>query len=418
MTKVVRTFRKFIETESSGGIMLMIAALVALIIANSSLHTAYEDLLHLELGINLGAIHIEYPLHHWINDGLMAIFFLMVGLELKREIKVGHLSDPKSIALPALGALGGMLFPVLIYILFNHGDEIALRGWAIPAATDIAFALGILSLLGKRVPLAFKVFLVSLAIFDDVGSILIIAVAYTEQIAMLPMLFVAACIGFLILLNRLGATRFPTYLITGVVLWFALLESGLHATLAGVILALFIPMNDTKHKGRSPLIELEHELTNLVAFVILPVFAFANAGINLKGLTPEFAFHSVSVGVATGLFFGKQIGVMLFCWLGVRMGVAKLSKGMDWKSLYGISILAGVGFTMSLFVGGLAFAGIDKSALFDERIGILAASVFSGGGGFLMLAYALRDHRPSASADAVEAGPDSNPTRKPSRVTV
>jgi NhaA family Na+:H+ antiporter len=286
--------------------------------------------------------------------------------------------------LPAVGAVGGMVVPALLYIFVNWGDGVALKGWAIPAATDIAFALGILTLLGKRVPTSLKVFLVSLAIFDDVGAIVIIALFYSEGISAAALTVSSAAVAVLFVMNRRGVSEFAPFLFVGLVLWIAVLKSGVHATLAGVILAMFIPMKHRDRPDYSPLRTLEHDLHTAVAFFILPVFAFVNAGIHLFGVSLDYVLHSVSVGAGVGLFVGKQIGVFGFCWLAIKLGIARLPQGSGWAGLYGIALLCGVGFTMSLFIGSLAFEYVDSSG-FDERIGIVAGSLLSGFAGYFIL---------------------------------
>jgi NhaA family Na+:H+ antiporter len=290
-----------------------------------------------------------------------------------------------------MAAIGGMVVPALIYVAFNRSDEVALQGWAIPAATDIAFALGILALLGSRVPIGLKILLVSIAIFDDVGAILIIALFYTSDLSLTALLVAAAFMPLLFVLNRRGVSSTMPYLLIGVVVWIAVLKSGIHATLAGVILALFIPMRDPKNPERSPLKELEHDLHHAVAFGILPVFAFANSGISLAGAGLDFILHPVSLGIAAGLFLGKQIGIFTVCWLGVKLGLAQLPQGVDWLRLYGVALLCGVGFTMSLFIGSLAFEVSAVNQLFDERLGIIIGSLLSGALGYFVLRTATKN---------------------------
>jgi NhaA family Na+:H+ antiporter len=317
----------------------------------------------------------------------MAIFFFAIGLELKREIVEGELSQPANVLLPAIGAVGGIAVPVAIYVAFNIGDPAAMRGWAVPAATDIAFALGILMLLGKRVPLSLKVFLVSLAIFDDLAAILIIAIFYTAELSVLALATAAACLLVLTLMAWRRVGSISAFVLVGVVMWMAVLKSGVHATLAGVALAAFIPMKDPSDPVRSPLKELEHDLHQFVAFVVLPLFAFANAGISFAGLGTEALLHPVPLGIAAGLFIGKQLGVFLCCVIAIRLGLARLPDGASWGGLYGVSVLSGIGFTMSLFISGLAFEdrAIDTPMLFDERLGILLGSGLSGVVGYFVL---------------------------------
>ncbi len=385
------TIRNFLKLETAGGIVLMFAAVLAIIVANSPLAGFYALLLDVPVEIRVGAFQIAKPLILWINDGLMAVFFFLVGLELKREFIEGELSRPANVLLPALGAVGGIVVPVAIFVWFNRGDPAALQGWAIPAATDIAFALGILSLLGSRVPVSLKVFLVSLAIFDDLGAIVIIAIFYTSDLSLAALVIAAACLAVLSVFAWRRVSSISAYVVVGVVMWAAVLKSGVHATLAGVALAAFIPMRDPDDPGHSPLRELEHDLHQVVAFAVLPLFAFANAGISLAGVGIGDLLHPVPLGIAAGLFVGKQIGVFALCALAIKLGLARLPEGAGWGALYGASMLAGVGFTMSLFIGGLAFENVplDMKMLFDERLGIIIGSLLSGVGGYLLLASTL-----------------------------
>jgi NhaA family Na+:H+ antiporter len=375
----------FFKLESAGGILLMGTAVLAIIVANSPFERYYALLLDTPVEVRIGALQIAKPLLLWINDGLMAIFFFLVGLELKRELVEGELSDKRNIILPGAGAIGGMLVPALVYVYFNLGDDAAISGWAIPAATDIAFALGILSLLGKRVPTSIKIFLTSLAIFDDIGAILVIAFFYTSKISLTALIVVACCIPLLVFINRRNVESKTVYIIVGLVMWVAMLKSGVHATLAGILVAMFIPMTSKKTPGFSPLKDLEHDLHSAVAFIVLPVFAFANAGINLSGIGTEQLLHPVPLGIAAGLFIGKQIGIFGFCWLAIQLKLSSLPKGMNWGSLYGTAALCGVGFTMSLFIGSLAFEETTVNLLFDERLGIIIGSLASGVVGYLIL---------------------------------
>ena len=383
---------RFLKLEASGGIILMIAAVIALILANTPLKSIYALLIDTPVEIRIGALEIAKPLLLWINDGLMAIFFFLVGLELKRELVEGELSNKRNIILPGVGAIGGMLVPALIYTYFNAGDATAMKGWAIPAATDIAFALGILSLLGSKVPTSIKIFLTSLAIFDDIGAIIIIALFYTEKISLAALIVVACCIPVLVLMNRKNIEAKSAYVMIGIVMWVAMLKSGVHATLAGVILAMFIPMKSNKQDGYSPLKSFEYDLHISVAYIILPIFAFANAGIGVVGLGIDELFHDVPLGIALGLFFGKQLGIFGLCWLAIKSGITKLPKDMSWLSLYGSAALCGVGFTMSLFIGSLAFEETGINLLFDERLGIILGSLASGIIGYLVLRRSLRSN--------------------------
>ncbi|WP_114701603.1 Na+/H+ antiporter NhaA [Psychrobacter proteolyticus] len=393
----IRRIKAFFEFEAAGGIVLALAAIAAMIIANSPLNVWYEGFIHAPVAIQIGEFAIAKDAHHWINDGLMAVFFFLVGLELKREVLIGELSNVKQIILPAGAALGGMIMPAIVYLLFNYNEPEFWKGWAIPAATDIAFALGILSLLGNRVPNSLKVFLVSIAIFDDIGAILIIALFYTSELSLESLAVAGLCLPFLYVLNRRNVTNITPYLLIGLVMWIAVLKSGIHATLAGVVLALFIPMFDRTDPEHSPLEELEHDLHNSVAFGILPIFAFANSGISLEGAGVSELFHSVPLGIAAGLFIGKQLGVMIMCWLIFKLGISTMPKGMDYKQIYGAALLCGVGFTMSLFIGGLAFAG--DTTMFDERLGIIMGSIVSGIAGYIMLKVTLKDNPSSTSVD-------------------
>lgn len=382
---MLNTLKDFIKLESASGVVLIAAAAVAMILANSPLSTHYELVVKMPVEIRVGPLQIAKPLLLWVNDGLMAVFFFLVGLELKREFLEGELSDRQKVIFPAIGAVGGMLIPACIYLVLNRNDPLAIQGWAIPTATDIAFALGVLSLLGTRVPPALKVFLVSLAIFDDVGAIVIIAVFYSDGLSANALLAAAACLAVLFALNLRRVAETAPYILVGAIMWVAVLKSGVHATLAGVLLALFIPMRDTRAPDRSPLIGLEHNLHTAVAFGILPLFAFVNSGISLPGVDMDYLLHSVPLGVAAGLFLGKQAGVFLFCWLAVQLGIAKLPQGINWINLYGVSLLCGVGFTMSLFIGSLAFETTGQNLLFDERLGIIIGSFFSACAGLAVL---------------------------------
>ncbi|MFZ3075322.1 MAG: Na+/H+ antiporter NhaA [Psychrobacter glacincola] len=393
----IHKIRAFFNLEASGGIVLALAAIAAMIIANTSLNTWYESFIQAPVAIQIGSFEIAKDAHHWINDGLMAVFFFLVGLELKREVLIGELSNVKQIILPAGAALGGMIMPAIVYLLFNYNNPEFWRGWAIPAATDIAFALGILSLLGNRVPNSLKVFLVSIAIFDDIGAIIIIALFYTNDLSLGSLAIAGLCLPFLYLLNRRNVTSITPYLLIGVIMWVAVLKSGIHATLAGVVLALFIPLFDRTDPEHSPLEELEHDLQNTVSYGILPLFAFANAGISLKGAGFGELFHSVPLGIAAGLFIGKQLGVMMMCWLIFKLGISTMPKGMNFKQVYGAALLCGVGFTMSLFIGGLAFAA--ETPLFDERLGIIMGSIVSGIAGYMMLKATLKDEVNVTSVD-------------------
>jgi len=382
-------FSEFIQSDSAGGILLMVAAALAMILANTPLSSFYDLIITTPVHVRVGPLEIAKPLLLWVNDGLMVAFFFLVGLELKREILIGELSDRRKITLPALGALGGMLVPALIYVAVNFKDPIAIRGWAIPTATDIAFALGILSLLGSRVPISLKLLLTSLAIFDDLGAIIIIALFYTDSISLVSLAVAGFCICILYLMNRKGQETFSMYVFIGSIMWVGLLKSGVHATLAGVLLAMFIPMQSRKDPNHSPLKEIEHDLHSAVAFFVLPIFAFCNSGINISNVSFDFFIHGVPVGITLGLFLGKQIGIFAFIWLGIQLKLSAMPQGMTWGSLYGMSILCGIGFTMSLFIGSLAFDQTATSLVFDERLGIIIGSLLSGIIGVLVLKKTL-----------------------------
>lgn len=394
---------KFFKMETAGGILLILSALIAIVFANTFLAPYYELLLSTPVEIRIGSLEIAKPLLLWINDGLMAVFFFLVGLELKRELLEGEFSDKRNIILPGVGAIGGMVAPALIYLYFNSNDAIAAKGWAIPAATDIAFALGVLALLGSRVPTSLKVFLTSLAIFDDIGAILIIAFFYTSKISLTALVVVAICILILTLLNKHNVESKSPYILIGIIMWVATLKSGVHATLAGVILAMFIPIRSKVDPDISPLKSLEHDLHSVVDFFVLPVFAFANAGISFSGVGFEGILHEVPVGIALGLFFGKQVGIFGLCWLFIKLKIAQLPTGVSWTGLYGTSALCGIGFTMSLFIGSLAFEETGVNLLFDERLGIILGSFVSGVVGYSILRASLGSNRsmqPTTKASA------------------
>ena len=363
------------------------AAILAIVVENAGLSVFYDLLLTTPVSVQVGTLVIAKPLVLWINDGLMAVFFFLVGLELKREVLEGDLSSRDQIILPGAAAIGGMAAPAAIYILFNMGDAEAMRGWAIPAATDIAFALGILALLGSRVPVTLKIFLTALAIIDDLGAIVIIAIFYTVDLSTLSLIFAAASLIALLVLNLLGVTRLIPYMLVGLVLWVCVLKSGVHATLAGVALAMAIPLRARDEHGEAPLRKLEHALHPWVAFFVLPVFGFANAGVYLGDLSVEALVAPIPIGIALGLFLGKQIGVFGFAWLVVKLGLAKLPDGSNWMMMYGVCLLAGIGFTMSLFIGGLAFDDVEHVSA--VKLGVLLGSILSGGLGYGILRYAI-----------------------------
>lgn len=377
------TIVRFFQLEAAGGLLLIAAAAMALLINNSPLSWLYEAFLQTPVVARIGALSIDKPLLLWINDGLMALFFLVIGLEVKREVLEGHLSKPSQIVLPGAAAVGGMLVPALVYVALNQGNDAALAGWAIPMATDIAFALGVLALLGKRVPVSLKLFLMTLAIIDDLGAIIVIALVYSGELSMLSLALAAIALLVLIAMNRLGIGRLAPYLLVGTVLWVCVLKSGIHATLAGVVLAFCIPLRIGGRK-HSALLTLEHALHPWVAYAILPLFAFANAGVSLAGVTWQSLALPVPLGIALGLLIGKTLGVFALTWLTVRMRLAVLPHNAGWGQVLGVSALCGIGFTMSLFVGSLAFEpGVSSYAGID-RIGILAGSLLAA-----LIGYAI-----------------------------
>jgi NhaA family Na+:H+ antiporter len=381
VSRLVSGIREFLQLEAAGGIVLFAAAILALIASNTPLAPLYDLFLHIPVEVRIGTLYIAKPLLLWINDGLMAVFFLLVGLEIKREFREGELSTIGQALLPAIAAVGGMVIPALVYYLFNSGDPLALRGWAIPAATDIAFAVGVMSLLGARVPIGLKVFLLALAIFDDLGAIIIIAIFYTVELSTLSLLLAALVLAAMLVLNLAGVTRIAPYALLGIVLWVCVLKSGVHATLAGVATALLIPMRDAE--GGSPLKHLEHVLHPWVAFMVVPLFGFANAGVSLAGMNLATLTGGVTLGIAAGLFIGKQIGVLGATFVAVKLGLGRLPEGANWASIYGAAMLAGIGFTMSLFIGTLAWETAEFAA--PVRLGVLAGSLVSGLAGYAVL---------------------------------
>jgi NhaA family Na+:H+ antiporter len=377
--------RAFLRLESAGGILLLGAAAAALAFDNSPLAPAYQALLDLHAGVTLGTLTIEKSLLHWINDGLMAVFFLLVGLEIKREVLEGELSSARQVALPGLCALGGMAAPAAVYLLLNRGTPETLNGWAIPAATDIAFAMGVIGLLGSRVPEGLKIFLLALAIIDDLGAIVIIAVFYTADLSWLSLGLAGLGILGLAILNGAGVTRLAPYILIGIFIWICVLKSGVHATLAGVALGLAVPLR-TGGTAEPPLRRLEHALHSWVTFAIMPVFAFANAGVSLRGVGIETLLQPLTLGIAGGLFVGKQLGVMLVAAIGAALGLFRLPDGARWPQMYGVALLTGIGFTMSLFIGTLAFSAPETAA--PLRLGVLVGSILSAVAGYAVLRLA------------------------------
>ena len=376
--------RRFLALEAASGLLLMLAAALALLIANSPLAQTYDALLSTRVSLLVNGEGLDKPLLLWINDGLMAIFFLLVGLEIKREVLTGELSSLDKATLPLIAALGGMVVPAGVYLAFNAGS--APDGWAIPAATDIAFALGVLSLLGSRVPVALKVFLLALAIIDDLGAILVIAFFYSGNLSILSLLLAAGATLGLLLLNRFGVRNLTAYLLLGLFLWICVLKSGVHATLAGVVAAAFIPAGRREGEADTPLETLEHRLHPWVAYGIMPLFAFANAGVSLAGVTFAALTQPLPLGIALGLFVGKQLGVFLFSFAAVRLRLARLPEEVSWRQLYGVALLTGIGFTMSLFIGTLAFEAPAAGVL--VRLGVLLGSLVSAVAGYLWLRLA------------------------------
>ena len=383
------TFTRFFQLEAASGLLLIAAAALALIINNSPLSSFYSSFLEVPVAVQIGVLQIAKPSLLWINDGLMALFFLLIGLEVKRELLDGHLSKPSQVVLPGAAAIGGMVVPALIYWALNKDNPAALGGWAIPMATDIAFALGVLALLGKRVPVSLKLFLMTLAIIDDLGAIIVIAIFYSGELSSASLAGAGACLVALIAMNRLGVVKLGPYLIIGLILWVCVLKSGVHATLAGVTLAFCIPLR-TKNAEPSPLLGLEHALHPWVAYGILPLFAFANAGVSLAGVNLESFTHHVPMGIAAGLLVGKTVGVFGLTWLAVKTGLAALPTGANWGQVMGVAILCGIGFTMSLFVGSLAFLPGSSEYAGMDRMGILTGSILAALIGYAVTAMASR----------------------------
>lgn len=380
---MLNAIRDFFKMEAAGGVTLAIAAAAAVMVSNSSLSGLYEAFLALPAQIRIGPLDINKPLLLWINDGLMAIFFFLVGLEIKRELLEGELSSVSQAALPAVAALGGMVVPALIYVLINLGHPENLNGWAIPAATDIAFALGVMALLGKKVPVSLKVLLTAIAVFDDLGAIVVIALFYATDLSLISLYLALGGLAVLVVLNLLRVTAITPYMVIGVIIWVCVLKSGVHATLAGVAIALTIPLRTENVHGESPLLMLEHGLHRWVSFGVLPIFAFANAGVSFEGIGLYSIVEPVTLGISAGLFIGKQIGVFGLLFLMIRWGLARMPEGANWLQLYGVSAICGIGFTMSLFIGGLAWehAGFDAAV----RLGVIEGSILSAVVGFLIL---------------------------------
>ena len=385
--QVKKVIKEFYDRESSTGILLILVTIAALLLKNSTMSEVYNSFLRTPVEIRFGTLQLAKPLLLWINDGLMAVFFLLVGLEVKREFLRGSLSTWSQACLPVVAAIGGMVVPAMIYVGFNYREPLALHGWAIPTATDIAFALGILSLLGNRVPVSLKIFLLALAIIDDLGAIVIIALFYTTDLSVISIIVAVASLLALFVINKAGVTRRAAYILLGIVLWISVLKSGVHATLAGVALAFMIPV-DTHNKNSDGCLaeQLEHDLHPWVSFMILPLFAFVNAGIDLRGLTMSQLMAPVPVGILCGLFFGKQLGVFIFSWAAIRLRIAVLPQGSNMMQLYGVALMTGIGFTMSLFIDSLAFTD-DAVYQYADKLAILLGSLLSGVAGYLVLRF-------------------------------
>lgn len=381
---------RFLLSELGGGLLLISAAILAILFANSSLVEAYQWILSVPMQVRVNTIDINKPLLLWINDGLMALFFLSVGLEIKKEFLFGHLRQASQIIMPAAAALGGIAIPALVYLAFNYQDPVARHGWAIPSATDIAFALGVLALLGSRVPPALKIFVMTLAVLDDLGAVIIIALFYTSELSIRSLYLASMFTALLFMLNRLGYRRLGFYLLAGLLLWVSVLKSGVHATLAGIVIALALPTDVRDGESHSPADVVLENLHPWIVLLILPAFAFANAGVSLAGLSVNDIFGPVPLGIGLGLFLGKQIGIFGVVWLLVKLELAKLPPGTNWLQMYGASILCGIGFTMSLFISSLAFSHSGASVALTDRLGILMGSLLSAVVGYLILRKACR----------------------------
>jgi len=388
---ITSSFKWFFKLEASSGLVLLIAALIALVLSNTDLSEYYFNILNIHLLIGTEKFGLDLSILHWINDALMAIFFFIVTLEIKREFIQGELSKPKQALLPIIGAIGGMAVPALIYILINLETGYTLRGWAIPSATDIAFSIGVLSLLGSRVPISLKIFLTALAIIDDLGAIIIIALFYSSELQYTFLILMLITFISLVIINKLGVKKFTPYLIIGLFLWFFTHGSGIHSTISGVLLATVIPHRKNQ-KDFSLLMKLEHLLSPYVAFGIMPLFALANAGVVLKNVSINTLFSPVPLGILCGLFFGKQIGVFLFSFLSIKLKLAEMPTNSNWIKFYGVGILTGIGFTMSLFVGNLAFVDYSNN-MSGVKIGVLAGSFLSAIVGYLLLLVVTKKNK-------------------------
>lgn len=382
MTKGInlKTFKNFFRSKQIGGVVLLLCVVISLIIANSPLGENFQNLLSTLVGFSGNSISLEYTVNAWINDGLMAIFFLLVGLEIKREVIEGELSSPRKAAMPIFAALGGMVLPALVYTLFNFNAPTS-GGWGIPMATDIAFALGVLSLLGKKAPASLKIFLAALAIVDDLGAILVIAFFYTDEVHFSQLLYAGGIMALLILLNRLGVKKLVFYIIPGLFLWYFVHHSGIHATIAGVLLAMAIPTNPTR--DTSPLEKLEHMLVRPVAFIIMPIFALANTNIRFESSMMDGLYSPLGLGIIGGLLVAKPVGITLFSWLSVKLGFSSLPSQSTWKHIFGLGLLAGIGFTMSIFIALLSIGSLENQL--EAKFSILVASVIAGISGYIFL---------------------------------
>jgi NhaA family Na+:H+ antiporter len=390
---MVKVLTNFFNSKSAPGVMLVLASIVAMLVANFGLYDWYQQWLNTNIAVKIAEFKIDKPLNLWINDGLMALFFLLIGLEIKRELYVGELKNPKNAILPLMAAVGGIAVPALIFLAFNFNHPETIQGWAIPTATDIAFAIGILTLVGARVPIGIIVFLTTLAVIDDLSAIIIIAIFYTHDLSLTSLYYALGGIGVLLLMNLLNVRNITLYLFVGVILWAFVIKSGVHATLAGVVVGLLMPMSEKPGAKNGldepPAIRLEHGLYPWVSFLILPLFAFANAGVSLQGMSWSMLTHPLFLGIVFGLFIGKQVGVFAFSWLTIRLGWGNLPAGSSWAMVYGAGLLAGIGFTMSLFIGTLAFDYDHPENMSIIRLSVLTASALSAVVGFMVLKWAI-----------------------------
>jgi len=384
--QIALSIKNSLPQDSAGGILLVLMAAAAMLLANSPFSSLYDGFLSTPLQIRIGELNIAKPLLLWINDGLMAIFFFLVGLEIKREVLAGHLSSPSQVVLPGIGAIAGIAAPAIIYFGLNQNDAVAVQGWAIPSATDIAFALGVFSLFGNRIPVSLKLFLLSVAIFDDIGAILIIALFYSSELSTLSFIIASIGLALLFVFNRFSVRSQAAYIIVGIIVWIAVLKSGVHATLAGFAVAWFIPLKLENNDGHPMLPHLEHALHPWVAFAILPLFAFANAGVSLTGISMDALLNPIPLGIAAGLFIGKQVGIFGACWLAIKLGMAKLPDKSTWMQFYAVTVLCGIGFTMSLFIGSLAFETQSTGYMVDVKLGVLVGSLCSAIVGSVLIA--------------------------------